>query len=123
MVLGLFPDQILHLKSLFRDSRVPLDPFSWFTKFSPLLPPLVEAGLWGLEAFSSEIDQKNHELLMALAEQHGLAVTGGSDNHGTLKPYARLGRVGRHGGDVYEELGDWIRDGQDRSEQLHGPEL
>ena len=46
---------------------------------------LAAAGLWGIEAFSSEIDGENHAIIADLALQHGLVMTAGSDNHGSLK--------------------------------------
>ncbi len=49
------------------------------------LPALRDAGLWGIEGFSSEVNSDNHKTIAALATQHNLVVTGGSDNHGTLK--------------------------------------
>lgn len=49
------------------------------------LADLKTGGLWGIEAFSSEIDSDNHSKIVALAIANGLQVTGGSDNHGTLK--------------------------------------
>uniref|UniRef100_A0A0G4HHV0 Polymerase/histidinol phosphatase N-terminal domain-containing protein n=1 Tax=Chromera velia CCMP2878 TaxID=1169474 RepID=A0A0G4HHV0_9ALVE len=52
---------------------------------------LKNAGLWGLEAFSSGIKEENSLKILEIAQKMGFAVTGGSDNHGTLKPYARLG--------------------------------
>ena len=49
------------------------------------MPELARNGLWGIEAFSSEIDQENHEIIAKLAEENNLVMTGGSDNHGSLK--------------------------------------
>jgi hypothetical protein len=68
---------------------------------------LASVGLWGIEAFSSEIDEANHNVIEGLAKAHNLVMTGGSDNHGHLK----VGRdtyvcfVKRRG-----EMGDWIDD-------------
>ncbi len=49
------------------------------------IPDLVKDGLWGLEAVSSEVNEENHGIIAELAEKNGLQMTGGSDNHGTLK--------------------------------------
>lgn len=46
---------------------------------------LANSGLWGIEAFSSEIDYTNHDIIRDLAKRNHLVMTGGSDNHGTLK--------------------------------------
>jgi hypothetical protein len=69
----------------------------WFEKFADKIPDLKAAGLWGLEAYSSEINEENHKLIVRLAQDNKLVQTGGSDNHGTLKSYAQLGRVFRVG--------------------------
>ena len=47
-----------------------------------LVPELVEAGLMAIEAFHSSHDAEMQTHYVALARQHGLAVTGGSDYHG-----------------------------------------
>ncbi len=49
------------------------------------LAALAEGGLWGIEAYSSEISEENHDAIAELAAVNNLQVTGGSDNHGTLK--------------------------------------
>ena len=36
-----------------------------------------ERGLWGLEAWSSEVSEKNHQELLRLAKENGLVATGG----------------------------------------------
>ena len=92
---------------------------SWPAKFLPTFDDLVAAGLWGIEGYSSEIDAANHLLIEDLANHHHLKMTGGSDNHGTLKVYAKLGDVHRHGTDLYSALEEWARDGQVRSERMH----
>lgn len=47
-----------------------------------LVPELREAGLVAIEAFHSSHDEAMQAHYVALAKQHGLAVTGGSDYHG-----------------------------------------
>jgi hypothetical protein len=49
------------------------------------MPELARKGLWGIEAFSSEIDQENHDIIAKVARENNLVMTGGSDNHGSLK--------------------------------------
>lgn len=56
------------------------------------VPELARSGLWGIEAFSSEIDEANHAVIERLARQNNLVMTGGSDNHGTLK-VSKMGRL------------------------------
>jgi predicted metal-dependent phosphoesterase TrpH len=53
-------------------------------------------GLHAIEVWHSEHSADDERFLMRLAQRHGLALTGGSDYHGALKPTVRLGR-GRGG--------------------------
>jgi predicted metal-dependent phosphoesterase TrpH len=53
-------------------------------------------GLHAIEVWHSEHSADDEQFLMRLARRHGLALTGGSDYHGALKPAVRLGR-GRGG--------------------------
>ena len=57
----------------------------------PLLLELRGYGLDGLEAYYPEYGPEDSRRLMALAERLGLAVSGGSDFHGGVKPDIRLG--------------------------------
>jgi predicted metal-dependent phosphoesterase TrpH len=61
-----------------------------------LLPSLIEAGLGGIEVYHSEHTEEDVALYLALAEQFGLTVTGGSDFHGENKPAISLG-TGQNG--------------------------
>jgi predicted metal-dependent phosphoesterase TrpH len=47
-----------------------------------VLPMLVQAGLLGLECYYGQYDDEMVARLLALASQHGLIATGGSDYHG-----------------------------------------
>ena len=49
---------------------------------------LVEAGLGGLEAYYRAFDQPTVDAMSAVAREHRLVMTGGSDYHGDLGPYA-----------------------------------
>jgi predicted metal-dependent phosphoesterase TrpH len=51
----------------------------------------IEAGVDGLEVWHSQHDADGRRRFMAIAERHGLLVTGGSDYHGRHKPGVRLG--------------------------------
>jgi predicted metal-dependent phosphoesterase TrpH len=49
---------------------------------------LVDAGLAGLEVYYRTFDQPTVDTMAAVARAHGLVMTGGSDYHGDLGPYA-----------------------------------
>ncbi|MDP9070803.1 MAG: PHP domain-containing protein [Actinomycetota bacterium] len=69
---------------------------------------LAGLGLGGLEALYGRYTSDERRELVALAERHGLAVTGGSDHHGTYKPDLRVG-VGRGDLDVPDHLLEGLR--------------
>ena len=58
------------------------------------LPEAVEAGLDGMEVVYSKFTPEQTALAHQIAEEHGLAFSGGSDYHGENKPDIALG-VGR----------------------------
>ena len=60
---------------------------------------LAGMGLSGIEAIYGRYTPQDRSGLAALAERHGLVVTGGSDHHGTYKPDLKVG-VGRGDLDV-----------------------
>ncbi|UZP65991.1 PHP domain-containing protein [Desulfovibrio mangrovi] len=49
-------------------------------------------GMDAIEAYHSEHDDRSTRKAVDLAARHGLALTGGSDYHGAIKPDIRLGR-------------------------------
>ncbi|UCE27736.1 MAG: PHP domain-containing protein [Candidatus Coatesbacteria bacterium] len=51
-----------------------------------------EMGIVGLEAYYSEHMPEDERSILALADEFGLVVTGGTDFHGTAKPEFELGR-------------------------------
>jgi predicted metal-dependent phosphoesterase TrpH len=53
---------------------------------------LVAAGLDGLEIYHHRLDEAAREHFSALARQFGLLVSGGSDEHGWYRPFARFGQ-------------------------------
>jgi len=57
-----------------------------------LLGALTEAGLSGIEVIYPEHPEPLRQLYTTLAMECGLAVTGGSDFHGSLNPAIQLGR-------------------------------
>lgn len=56
-----------------------------------LLIELKNAGLTGIEGYYPEYTPKQTAQYRALAEKLGLAVSGGSDFHGTVKPHIEIG--------------------------------
>jgi len=76
-----------------------------------LIPALADAGLDGLEVFHTKHSPSDSRRYTALAQQHGMLITGGSDCHGLNKgrplvgtvtvPYELVGplrlRAGQHG--------------------------
>jgi hypothetical protein len=56
-----------------------------------LMSGLCETGLAAIEAYHSDHTPEDTALYLALARQHGLCVTGGSDFHGAVKPDVFLG--------------------------------
>ena len=60
-----------------------------------LLPELIAAGLGGLEVYYGDYDDEGRRELLALAERHDLAPTGGTDYHGPELAHSRdLGDAG-----------------------------
>lgn len=94
---------------------------TWRDKFAANVPALAAGGLWGLEAWSSEISSDDHDFIMALAQTNSLTATGGSDNHGRLKVYAKLGQVHRAGTDPYPAEDEWAKKGENRSSRFRAP--
>lgn len=56
-----------------------------------LLERLVGAGLKGIEAYYTYNTPEQTDMLLKLAEKHGLTITGGSDFHGSYKPEIEIG--------------------------------
>ena len=56
-----------------------------------LLADARAAGLPAIEVYHWDHDARDTSHFLALAGRHGLAITGGSDFHGTYKPGPRLG--------------------------------
>lgn len=56
-----------------------------------LMGELCDSGMNAIEAYHSDHDEAQTKAYLALAKQYDLAVTGGSDYHGDVKPGVRLG--------------------------------
>jgi predicted metal-dependent phosphoesterase TrpH len=51
---------------------------------------LLEAGLQGIEGYHGDLPSAEQQAIRALAERHGLVITGGSDYHGDMVPDRQL---------------------------------
>jgi predicted metal-dependent phosphoesterase TrpH len=60
--------------------------------FENALAELVGLGLGGLECLYGRYHPEEREALSRMAQRHGLAVTGGSDFHGSYKPDLSIGK-------------------------------
>jgi predicted metal-dependent phosphoesterase TrpH len=78
--------------SLPHPGRVTRDPIA----LEQYLREMREIGLGGIEVYHSDHSAAETELYLDLAARLGLAVTGGSDFHGAIKPHIQLG-TGRDG--------------------------
>jgi hypothetical protein len=58
-----------------------------------IVPPLLDAGIDGVEVFHPEVDEGAREAFSNLARFRGKMLTGGSDDHGTVKTSETLGTV------------------------------
>lgn len=95
------PARALELARASGGAAVLAHPFSMGLKRAALesaVAELADLGLAGVEALYGRYDADQRAALAAVAKAHGLAVTGGSDHHGTYKPDLSVG-VGR--GDLH----------------------
>ena len=76
------PEDAVRLLRSVRGVPVLAHPMRLYGLEDDLLPRLIAAGLLGLECYYGEYDDATVEHLLALAEQHGLVATGGTDYHG-----------------------------------------
>ena len=74
-----------------------------YAQIEELLDFLKSLGLKGLEAWHSSNNRYESEKLSAIARKHELAVSGGSDFHGIVKPNIMIGR-GRGNMKTSEEI-------------------
>ena len=66
---------------------------SLYPNHEALVPRILELGVDAIEVFHPEVDADDRERYMNLARFRGLFVTGGSDDHGTVKTSETLGTV------------------------------
>jgi len=58
-----------------------------------IVPALLDAGIDGVEVFHPEVDEASRENFSNVARFRGKMLTGGSDDHGTVKQVQTLGTV------------------------------
>jgi predicted metal-dependent phosphoesterase TrpH len=63
------------------------------SRITDLVAPLAAAGLGGVEAYHSEHSPRQSAELAAMAAEHGLVVTGGTDYHGPEGPSPDIGDI------------------------------
>ena len=63
-------------------------------EYYDLFVRLKEAGIAGIEAFSSHHQEKDNQTYYKLAQKLNMLITGGSDFHGKNKPKVKLGQFG-----------------------------
>ena len=90
---GASPAEVVRLVR--RSGGLPVLAHPGLLRKDELIPELAEAGLGAIEAYHSDHDPGAQARYLRLADQHGLAVSGGSDFHGDDHPRAGcFGRVG-----------------------------
>ena len=61
-------------------------------KLEDYVKELVSYGLDGMEGYYSEYDEKMQAEYQAMASRYGLALSGGTDFHGEMKPHISIGK-------------------------------
>lgn len=77
---------------------------STYNELSSLIIRLKAVGLMGIEAYYPQHTLEETHKFVALAKEHDLLITGGSDFHGINKPNIQLGRILWDGGPVPQEV-------------------
>lgn len=72
---------------------IPVYAHPALNRMDSIIPSMIEYGLGGIEVYHSSQSKKELETYMALAEENGLLVTGGSDCHGKGKLNILIGKV------------------------------
>jgi predicted metal-dependent phosphoesterase TrpH len=79
-------------------------------RFESLVGEMLDAGLRAIEVYHSDHSPDDERLFLELAGRHKMAITGGSDFHGALKPHIKLGTGGGNL-NVPREVLDRLRNG------------
>ena len=74
-----------------------------------MIEELVDAGLDGIEAIYSCNKGSDEKDFREIAEKHTLLISGGSDFHGSNKPYIKLG-TGKGNMHIYYSVLEQIKD-------------
>jgi len=69
-----------------------------------IIDDLIKHGLIGLEVYTSWHNEENERHYEIYAQDKELVLTCGSDFHGALKPYAKLGEIKNNSYEVVEKL-------------------
>jgi predicted metal-dependent phosphoesterase TrpH len=69
-----------------------------------VIDDLINCGLAGLEVYTSWHNEENEKHYEQYSRARNLILTSGSDFHGSLKPYAKLGEVKNNTYDLVEKL-------------------
>lgn len=85
-----------------------------------VLPELIEAGIDGIECFHTKHSPSASEYYVGLAEQHNLAVTGGSDCHGMNKGKPLIGSI-KLPYEYVRQLKIRLPEGHSAKQQMNGP--
>ncbi len=88
------PEQAIHIIKLGHGKPVLAHPLLYHLtdeEIDELVGNLVKEGLVGMEAIYVLNKGDDTERMTAIAQKHGLFITGGSDFHGTIKPDIDLG--------------------------------
>lgn len=66
---------------------------SIYPNHETLIPTVLDAGVDGIEVFHPDMNEPNRQRYSNLARFRGLMMTGGSDDHGTVKQKQTLGTI------------------------------
>lgn len=81
--------------SLIREAQgIPVLAHPGVSARDDLIPSLIKAGLLGLEVFYPEHDPQITHHYLRICQNFSLLVTGGSDFHGEVRPWVKLGDPG-----------------------------
>jgi hypothetical protein len=61
----------------------------WWDTHASTMPEMRRLGMWGIETYSSEINEADNKKIDNIAWGFKMIRTGGSDNHGSLKVWQR----------------------------------
>jgi predicted metal-dependent phosphoesterase TrpH len=82
-------------------------------RFENLIREMLDAGLQAIEVYHSDHSPEDERFFEEQAKQYDLAITGGSDFHGALKPHIKLG-TGAGNLKVPRQVLDRLRNGGSR---------